>query len=196
MFRDIGTPQGVFPDKSSSSKALVSQPVTDAADTLYVLQGNTLFTVSPDGTKMTKSAPATGVSATTPVSPVMDGAGNLYLIDNRNKLFVFRPDLKPGNSPQTLSFTGLNPGLLLAPDGSLFTASNSTLYRVRPGVKADVTVKAYADRTSYRATSLLVLGGAAVPAGGSLVFQSGGSIEIQPGFSFPVGAQARFGTGY
>ena len=63
-------------------------------------------------------------------------------------------------------------------------------------VDSAVTVSSYADATCYRAASSLSLAGAALPAAASVVFQSGGTISIKPGFSVPVGTEAVFNTGY
>jgi outer membrane protein assembly factor BamB len=173
----------------------LSQPVIDLDDTLYALQGTELYTVSPDGTGgPTKSVTTPNIAAISPVEPLMDGAGNLFIIDNRNTLFVFNKELELGNGPQVLPFSGLRPGLQAAPNGSLFCNSDTALFRLTPDVASTVTVTSYADATSYRAASSLVLEGAALPAAASVVFESGDTITIKPFFSVPLGTEAVFTT--
>jgi outer membrane protein assembly factor BamB len=175
---------------------LLSQPVIDRNDTLYVVQGTKLYSVGPDASVR---SPLTipGITATKPVQPVMDGTGNLFIIDNQNKLFIYKPNLEPpaGFSPQVLPFGGSLGVLQVAPNGSLFCNSASALFRLKPGVGSIVEVSSYSDATSYRAASSLVLDGSALPAAASVVFQSGGTIAIAPGFSVPVGTEVVLRTG-
>lgn len=194
VFKDIGTPVS----DHLAVQGLISQPVIDANDVLHVLQGTELYTVSQDGTSKPSSVTIPGITAADPVKPVMDGSGNLFIIDNECKLFVYMPGLKPGNNPQPLPFAfgSSQPSLQVAPNGSLFSQSGSALFRLKPSVESLVTVSSYADATSYRAASSLMLAGAALPAAGSVVFQSGGTISMEPGFSVPLGTEVVFNTGY
>src|SRR5262249_9064294 len=98
VFKDIGTPVS---DKLGL-KGPISQPVIDKDDVLYVVQGTEVYTVSRDGTSRHASVTVPGLTTTVPVKPVMDGAGNLFIIDNQNKFFVFTSGLQSGNSPQAL----------------------------------------------------------------------------------------------
>lgn len=194
VFRDIGSPVS----DNLGLKGPISQPVIDAHDVLYVLQGSEIYTVSRDGTTKPSSVLIAEIIATDPVKPVMDGAGNLFMVDNQHKLFVYTPDLKPGNTPQSLPFAfgGSQPSLQVAPNGSLYCQSGSALFRLTPGISGIVGVSSYADSTAYRAASSLSLAGAALPAAASVIFQSGGTISIEPGFSVPVGTEAVFNTGF
>jgi hypothetical protein len=192
VFGAIGTPLRTFKVVAGAD---ISQPLIDGDDVLHALQASTLFTVSADGTAISGQVTIPGLDASTPVRPVMDGAGNVYIIDNGDRLYVCTPDLKVANQPQQVPFAGRTPGLQIAPDGSLFCGSASALFRLTPAVSPAVTVGSYQDATCYRAGSSLVLGGAALPASASLVFQSGGSIAIKPGFSVPRGTESVFITG-
>jgi outer membrane protein assembly factor BamB len=197
VFRAVGTPLSTF---GTVPDALISQPLIDDRDILHVLQSDTLFTVSADGTGPPLGQfQIPGLTAATPirpVRPVMDGAGNVFILDNSQTLYVCTPDLKLVYKSQPALFSPPNPGLQIAPDGSLFCNSASALFRLTPGVEATVTVDAYQDATCYRAQSSLILDGAALPASASLEFQSGGSITIKPGFTVPAGTEAAFRTGY
>jgi outer membrane protein assembly factor BamB len=174
----------------------ISQPVIDDGDVLHALQSGTLFTVSADGMTITGKATVPDLDASTPVRPAMDGAGNVFIIDNNDKLYVCSPDLTVANQPQQVPFTERMQSLQIAPDGSLFCGSASALFRLTPAASPTVTVDAYQDATCYRARSSLVLDGAALPVPASVLFQSGGSIAIRPGFSVPRGTEAVFITGH
>jgi hypothetical protein len=193
VFGAIGTPLSTFKVVAGAD---ISQPLIDGDDVLHALQASTLFTVGSEGTTVSGQVTIPGLDASTPVRPVMDGAGNVYIIDNADRFYVCTPDLKVANQPQQVPFTGRTPGLQIAPDGSLFCGSASALFRLTPAVSPAVTADSYADATCYRARSSLVLGGAALPASASLLFQSGDSIAIKPGFSVPRGTEAVFITGY
>jgi outer membrane protein assembly factor BamB len=195
VFGAIGRPLRTPPLRQVPN-APISQPLIDDDDILYALQSSMLFTVSADGTTITGRAEIPGLNANLPVRPVMDGAGNVFIIDNDGRLYICTPDLKVANQPQQVPFTGHHPGLQIAPDGSLFCGSASALFRLTPAVSPAVIADAYQDATCYRAQSSLVLDGAALPALASLVFQSGDSIAIRPGFSVPAGTEAVFITGY
>ena len=195
VFGSIGTPLRTTP-LMEVPDADISQPLIDDDDILYALQSSTLFTVGADGTTVTGHVAIPELNASPPVRPAMDGAGNVYIIDNDGRLYVCTPDLKVANHPQQVPFTGRAPGLQIAPNGSLFCGSASALFRLTPALDPTVTVAAYQDATCYRAQSSLVLGGAALPASASVEFQSGDSITVRPGFSVPAGAEAVFRTGY
>jgi|GEM_PF-2835533 len=174
----------------------LSQPVLGLNDTLYILQGTKLYSVGPDAS-VQSSVAIPGFTAITPVEPVMDGAGNLFIIDNENKFFVYKPDLQPpaGFSPQPLPFSGNLGVLQVAPNGSIFCNSTSVVFRLTPNVGSSVEVPSYSSATSYRAANSLVLDGSALPAAASVVFQSRGTITIEAGFSLPKGTEAVFRTG-
>jgi outer membrane protein assembly factor BamB len=193
VFGAIGTPLSTFKVVTGAD---ISQPLIDDDDILYALQSSTLFTVGADGTTVTGHVAIPELNASPPVRPAMDGAGNVYIIDNDGRLYVCTPDLKVANHPQQVPFTGRAPGLQIAPNGSLFCGSASALFRLTPALDPTVTVAAYQDATCYRAQTSLVLGGAALPASASVEFQSGDSITVRPGFSVPAGAEAVFRTGY
>jgi hypothetical protein len=191
VFKDSASP--IIPEMGTEP---LSQPVTDRSDNLYVLQGTKLYKVGPDAS-VQSSLTIAGITATSPVQPVMDGVGNIFIIDNQNKLFIYTPNLEPagGFTPQLLPFAGTLGVLQVAPNGSLFCNSSTALFRLKPGVPSTVEVSSYSDGTSYRAAASLILDGKALPAIASMIFQSGSTITIGPGFSVPVGTEVVFRAG-
>ena len=191
VFKDSSYP--IIPELGAEP---LSQPVIDRNDTLYVVQGTKLYKVGPDAT-VQSSVIIPGIAANKPVQPVMDGDGNLFIIDYANKLFIYKSNLEPpaGFTPQVLPFGGSLGVLQVAPNGSLFCNSPTALFRLTPGVGSTVEVSSYADGTSYRAAASLVLDAAALPENSSIIFQSGGTITIESEFSVPVGTEVVFRAG-
>jgi hypothetical protein len=173
----------------------MSQPVVGTDDAVTIVQGDQVAVLPAAGSfDPTATKTVSGLTAKHRSSPVMDGAGNLYLIDDSPTLIVLDSSLATIASVP-VSGAPRPESIVLAPDGTVFWSSQSAIYALKPNVPDAVAASSFADATAYRAATTLTVAAGAVPAQASVLFQAGSSIALKPGFSIPVGATAAFITG-
>ena len=128
----------------------------------------------------------------TPSNITVDGDGNVVLV-NGNQLKAFDTHLKPHYSA-TLPTQNAQPGVLMAPDGTIFTHGSSAIYAalpklVSPPVPVSKTVSAATDGLTVRAVKgITVEGGVTLDPFRMMILQSGGSVSVNAPFAVSPGA--------
>ena len=182
----------------------ISQPVIHEQLNVFFIYNNELAKYDASGNKadvFQKSAFLNNASIL-----VTDASSNIYAIDpysTPKKIIGFKNDL---NSPNAFSvdidgaFGNPRKNIVLAPDGTLYTATATNLISVTPlKFGADTTTinaSNLSTDTTYRASDAIIVDGFNILPSVNTILTSGGSISFKGGFSVKKGAQITCKTGF
>jgi hypothetical protein len=182
----------------------ISQPVIDAESNVFFVYNRDLAKYNASANKadvFQKSAVLDNASIL-----IADASSNIYAIDPYNspkKIMGFKNDV---NSPDTFSididgkFGNPRKNIVLAPDGTLYTATATNLIIVTPfNVAAKTTTINTSNLntdTTYRASDAIIVEGIDVLPSINTILNSGGSISFKSGFAVKKGAQLICKTGF
>jgi hypothetical protein len=198
----------------------ISQPSVAADGTVFYVKDGTVFNYTRDGSVRVASESVGDVN-----SIVTDAGNNVYLLTD-TKVFGFKKPTSsqpPGNSPKWMDIThnaGLQRAMMVAPDGSIYSASSTALYTIRSRnfTPASYTVSAsdlLLNKSAFHGQTLTLteninsgyqqmfigaesvnINSVEIKAGAKVTLISGGTISFQPGFRLQKGAELSCKTGY
>jgi hypothetical protein len=152
-------------------------------------------------------------------SLISDMTNNIYCLGNDQVLYSYingNLNISPANMGDDVGF---QKAMIIAPDGSLYTATSSSLFTLRPVYKSDYSLKstdAQLNNYTFRGNQLnvngsyilqgkkILIGSQAVnintnvrlDPSANVLIESGGKVSFQTGFSVPVGAQLTIKNNY